>query len=462
MKPMLADQIAGLVADKLESIPEDIRSKSRLHVADGFANAHAAFKTEVALQALAAAKVGGASGGCTVFGQPDGLPAVSAAFVNSAFMHAADFDDIHDVARIHPTSVTLPAALAAAELVGASDDEFFDAVTLGNEAMCRLGMFVKPVGSGPGAYWLLSQLFGYFGASIAASAVMKLSKEQIVSALSLAYMQAAGGKEIALGIGGTSRGIYTGFAAQGGLQAALLARAGVKGAASVLDGKAGLLSLYLGLHPSEDELAPLLDPEPWVWRDTAIKPWPCCRSSHPYVSVSLAVSDRVGDALPKRAVVAINARSGLLCYPAKERRRPATLADAKYSVPFMVAFALVKGRVDLLNLDESALEDRQVLAMADRVEVEETLKDAPGPAPAEIRLEMEDGTTAEAKLSGAMRLEPEQVREKFATCLTFADRSELADPLWRYVQEAKGRPVAGLAELLRGESGAPSSHEGSR
>jgi 2-methylcitrate dehydratase PrpD len=384
-----------------------------------------------------------------VIGRAEALPPATTAFINSALMHTMDYDDIHDVARIHPSSVTLPAALAAAELAGATDRELVDAVAVTNEIMCRFGAFVKPLGSGPGAYWLLTQLFGYFGACIAASLVLKLNRDEIVSGLSLAYMQAAGGKETAFGIGGNTRGIYTGFAAQGGVQAALLARAGMKGPDSVMDGKAGLMSLYLGLQPTRDDLAVLTDPEPWVWADTLLKPWPCCRSSHPFVSVSMTLNKRLNGALPKRVLVAVNARSGLLCYPEKERRRPATLADAKYSVPFMVAFTLVKGKVNLLNLNVDALKDATVLAVADCVEVEDRLPDVSGPTPAEITVEMKDGMTFTEKLSGPLGLDDAETREKFETCLTYADRSELIEPLWRHVQEMDGAPIQELTALLR-------------
>src|ERR1019366_364441 len=80
-----------------------------------------------------------------------------------------------------------------------------------------------------------------------------------------------------------------------------------------------------------------------------------------------------------------------LCRPMDVRCHPRTIQDAKHSLPFMTAFALVNGRVDLENLTESALEDRAVLEVAARIEAAETLPDTPGNPPAEIEVHTERG-----------------------------------------------------------------------
>ena len=58
----------------------------------------------------------------------------------------------------------------------------------------------------------------------------------------------------------------------GGVQAALLARAGVAGPEGALDGPAGLFRLYLG--GAAPDLDSLLDPDGWEWLATEVKPWP--------------------------------------------------------------------------------------------------------------------------------------------------------------------------------------------
>jgi 2-methylcitrate dehydratase PrpD len=379
-----------------------------------------------------------------VLGSRQKLTPAYAAFANSALVHILDYDDIHDGARLHPTAVTLPAALAAAELTGGTESALADAVTLGNELMCRLGVMCSPKGEGPGSEWFLTQLFGYFGACFACASVLDLSEDEIVSALGLAYMQAAGGKEAGFGVGSTARAIYPAFASMGGVQAALLARAGVVGPESALDGAAGLFRIYLGAEPDAAQLQTLLDRQAWFFRDTEIKPWPSCRLSHPYVAAALAVRAQLGQTPMGSVTVAVNASAARLCRPLEERRRPRTLQDAKYSIPFMIAFTLVHGKVDLESLNTGVLGDTAVLALADRIEIVESLPDKPGHPPAEISVHTGAGSIMSPKL-GDLALSAADVREKFFACLRYAGAAD-ADRLWDRLRQAE---AGKLADVLR-------------
>ncbi|MDB5998971.1 MAG: hypothetical protein JWP52_670, partial [Rhizobacter sp.] len=287
----------------------------------------------------------------------------------------------------------------------------------------------SPTGSGAGSDWFLTQLFGYLGACLAACVVLDFDEAQTVSALGLACMQVAGGKEAGFGVGSTGRAIYPAFAAMGGVHAALLAKCGVVGPASALDGAAGLFKIYLQGGLGEAQSAVLLAPEGWQFSRTQVKPWPSCRLSHPYVSAALGLRAQAGDARWRRVEIAVNASAAKLCAPLAERRRPQTLQDAKYSVPYMTAFTLVTGRVDLSTLNLDALADAQVLALTDRIEIVERLPDGPGHPPAEVRAEMLDGRVFTAVASN-FDLSEAGVRDKFDACLAFAGRADKAAVLW--------------------------------
>jgi 2-methylcitrate dehydratase PrpD len=315
-------------------IPADMRRKTCAHIADSVGIALAATAGgPLAGQLLDALSAGAGGGRCRVLGLRGGLhdghaPSL-AAFANSALIHVLDFDDIHDAARLHPTAVTLPAALAATALVRVPASRVVDAVTLGNELMCRLGVMCSPTGEGPGSDWFLTQLFGYMGAALAAGLVLDLDEAQIVSSFGLAYMQSAGGKEAGFGVGATSRGIYPAFAAMGGTHASLLARAGIVGPATALDGAAGLFKLYLGGAPRPVRIGALLDNTHWRFADTQTKPWPSCRLSHPYVAVALALRAQLGGSTPERVLVKVNGSASKLC----RHRRPSRHAVAAPDQP---------------------------------------------------------------------------------------------------------------------------------
>lgn len=420
----LARTLASAFLRRRAALPDAMRRSSCLRIADSAGIALAAAASgDTAAQVLSALAAGSAGGSCGIFGHERRETPAAAAFANSALVHVLDFDDIHDAARLHPTTVTLPAALAAAQLAGASGASVVDAVLLGDELMCRLGVACSPTGTGPGSDWFLTQLFGYFGGALAAGLVLGLDEDRLASAFGLAYMQAAGGKQAGFGTGATARAIYPAFAAMGGMQACLLARAGVRGPEGAFDGAAGLFPVYLGAQATTEQRELLLDPEAWHAEAIQLKPWPSCRLSHPYVAAALALRRDSGGAEPTRIEAHVNASAAKLCRPLAERRRPATLQDAKYSIPWMIAFTLVHGRVDLAGLGQAALADERVLAMAQQVEVLETLPDRPGHPPGRIRMQAADGRAWESPHAIERQvdgMDEDGARLKFDDCLAYA------------------------------------------
>jgi 2-methylcitrate dehydratase PrpD len=308
-------------------------------------------------------------------------PSTSAkAFILSAYAHILDFDDVYDLGRVHPSSVIVPAALAACSLKPVRYSELLKAISAGSELLCRLALAWKPLGTGPGSDWFLTQLFGYFAGAATAGLILGLDRQQMQAALGLAYMQAAGGKEAGFGTNSNARAIYPAFAAMGGVRSVLLARSGLVGPPSALDGLAGFFPLYFGGQLTSQQRAILLDDTAEVWPETQMKPWPSCRHSHPFVQAASMLHEQCRSWLspPSRVEIRVNQSAAKLCVPIEERRRPQTLQDAKYSVPFMVAFCLVHGVPTLLNLTAATLEDAAVLAIAAQVVVEPTESDEPG------------------------------------------------------------------------------------
>lgn len=418
-------------------VPESMRTKTRLHIADAMGIGLAARDTELARQVIAAQRLGAGDGRHGLIGGGQ-ASALAAAFVNAALIHIQDYDDIHDAGRLHPSACVIPAVLAAAALRDVNDEAVIDAVAIGNELMCRLGMACAPQGEGPGSEWFLTQLFGYLGAAMGAGLVLGLGAPALVSCLGLAYMQLAGGKEAGFSTGATARGIYPAFAAQGGLQAALLAEAGVAGPAGALDGEASMFRLYLAGALSSRQRRTLLDFSVWHAAQVDIKPWPSCRLSHPYVAVALAARENYAHHPAASVRVAVNASAGRLCRPLAQRRRPRTLQDAKYSIPFMTAYALVHGEPTLSGFAHDVLRDGQVLDVADRIELEDGLPDNPGHPQAVLTLVSGSVVLHRAVFDPLdLRLDEQRVQAKFVDCLRHAGRERDTQALWQALMQGK-------------------------
>ncbi len=428
--------IASAFEQRAHGLSDAMRQKARMHIADNVAISVAAREASPLAQIV---RKGCASAA------PQGA---EYAFAASAYGHIMDFDDIHDMARVHPTAVNLPAALAVAgpDTTGA---EVVDAVSLSNELLCRLGAIWKPQGRGPGSDWFLTQLFGYFSGALSAGIIMRLDAAQIRSAFGLAYMQAAGGKEAGFGTGSNARAIYPAFAAMGGVQAALLARAGMIGPATALDGEAGFFRIYFGRHLDADQTRQLLAPTVSVWADTEVKPWPSCRFSHPFISAALHLRAGLDLSDIERVTVSVNKSAAKLCSPIEERRVPQTLQDAKYSIPFMVAFTLVRGEVSLRTLNDAALSDPAALSMAQRVNIVDSGTDEAGLPQARIEVQMKSG--AVKLFDQAYQAPPgdDAARAKFDACFEYAGYApEETEAAWSGIMDLDRRASQPLQALM--------------
>ena len=361
---------------------------------------------------------------------PEKLPPAAAAFANSAAAHALDFDDTHDLARLHTTTVVFPAALAMAELCDRTGAELIDAFVVASELSCRIGLAAKPQGTGPTSHWFMTQLVGYFGAALAAGLVGGLDDDQLVSALGIALSQAAGAKQAAVGTGSNLRAIYPAFAASGGVTAVQLAQSGLVGPPASLEGVAGLWPAFMGAELSAEVLAELTQLDGWEFDSIAIKPWPSCRMAHPYIDAVLSLP--VVDTLPDDVVIGVNASAHRLCVPEGDRRRPMTLPDACFSVPFMTAVAIVHRHVDLALLGPEILEDGRVLEVAARVRAEITIEDGPGNPAGTVAIAT-GGRRLEATGSPAPSASPEAIRAKFDDCLSRAGSADASGSVWRAV-----------------------------
>ncbi|MGH3756812.1 MmgE/PrpD family protein [Actinophytocola sp.] len=298
------------------------------------------------------------------------------AFALSARDHFHDFDDIYDRGRVHVGPVTWPALLAMPDTSGR---ELLAAYASTATVLGVLAEAAAPWQNPLARNWFLTQTLGGLSSAVACSLAAGADAGVMGDALGLAYMQACGTKEPAAGTGSSARRIYPAFGAQGGVLAYELAAAGFDGPPAWASGTAGLGRVYLGDTEFGTRLDALLaEASAELVCDIACKPWPCCRSTHRYLDglrtlLDVAPAAGAGGAAGEIELTALSADVWLL-EPVAGRTHPPTIADGKYSIPFVLAMALTRG-VRLGAWDAAALTDPAVTGLAETLSAGRTLAD---------------------------------------------------------------------------------------
>ncbi len=287
------------------------------------------------------------------------LPAASAALVNGAMAHCLDYDD-YTYWGHHAASTIIPAAFAVAERAGGvSGEELVTAVAIGQDIFGRLRQFVEWQQD-----WNISPVTGVFAAAATASRILGLSREAIFDALGIATMQSSGTMEV---VRGTSdlRGIYAAFSAQGAVVATLLAQQGIRGLDAPFEGKFGVLNTYFGGKYDREKILDGLGTE-FTGSATLYKRWASVSTSHSHIHATLTLVEKHD--LAAEDIAEIRVFTGdwhdVMCQPLEVRRAPTSALDGKFSLPFLVASAVVRRAVGVADFTAEALTDPRVLAMA--------------------------------------------------------------------------------------------------
>jgi len=301
------------------------------------------------------AHLAGATGPSTLIGGGSARPAEAALF-NGATSHALDYDDTHFAHIGHPSVAVIPVALALAEQTGATLDAMLDAALIGAEASIRVGIWL-----GRGHYetgFHQTATAGAFGATLAAARLLGLEARTTRMAIGLAATRASGLKAQ---FGTMGKPYNAGLAAETGVEAALLARAGMTAAARGLSDLQGFGPTHQGTAAADafDGLG-----EDWSMSSVSHKFHACCHGLHAMLE-ALAGADRIEEQV-ESVTVATHPRWLRVCAIAA----PKTGLEAKFSYRMTAAMAL-RG-VDtaaISSFSDATATDPALCAMRDRVAV---------------------------------------------------------------------------------------------
>lgn len=365
----------------------------------------------------------GVSGGpaATILCQPPGSTTMTAAaLANGTMAHACDYDDASFSMWGHATAPVLPAALAAAETRDLPGRDFLAALALGLEVEKAMGLAAQPEHYTLG--WHPTATLGVFGAAAGAAKALGLTREKIAAALGIAASRSAG---IRANVGTMVKPLHAGFAARDGLEAALLASAGVHPSPTALEGPDGFFQAYAPGHGDLERVADGLgNPFEVLSPGLVYKLYPCCGDLHASIEALLAL--RTEHRLGPDDVRRIRCGVTLLAANNAPYRDPQTPLEAKFSQEYVLAAALVRGRLGLDEFTTAAIRDPAIRTVLSRVEVVPAPELA-GPdsvsfaSPAMLSIETRDGRVLRGEVRQmrghpANPLSATDLREKFMSC----------------------------------------------
>ncbi len=354
---VLADHFAKI---HISDLPPKLIADAKTLVLDYLGVGIAGSQTDSGAIAARFAVETGGKAESTLIGHAGRVPAVHAAFANAIASHSIELDDVDVLALFHFSPPVVAAALAAAERERSSGADFIVAVALGCEMMARASAATNPSLRDRGYH--TTPTCGVFGATIAAARLLKLDRDQIVSALGLAGAQASGLMEM---YGPSMQKRFNpGPSARNGVTSALMAKLGFTGAATIFDGERGFCRAFSDKFDL-GELTKGLGKDFPVYIE--YKPYSCARPIHNAIDCALDIRERLQEPIGNIASIIMRRHPAWAHYHLNAK--PKTYHEAQVSLPYSVAVALIEGQALLPQYQDSKLGDPEISRLSRMVQV---------------------------------------------------------------------------------------------
>lgn len=365
-----SSNIAALTTESFRiGLPREVRERARHLMLDavgvGFAARDEEF-VEKTVMGLAELHPGDAP----IIARAEKMSAAGAAIANGVIVHGLDYDDTHIPAVTHVSASALPAVLSALAFnPNATWDEMVDAFSLSIEVTSRLGILAQGEFHTKGFH--PTGVVGAFGSAVGVGLIRGESSATIDRAQGIVGSFASGLMQF-IDEGSWTKRLHPGWAAQSGLNAVSLARTGFDAPSSIYEGRFGLYATHIGARADEAYGNLGTIGQEWEVENVSVKPYPACHFTHSFIDVALRII--TDNSIQPNNIDTIEAwihptPGAVVAEPAEAKRRPVSEYDAKFSLPYLVAVALVEGRVTQSELGPALRSDRRILELCDRVTV---------------------------------------------------------------------------------------------
>jgi 2-methylcitrate dehydratase PrpD len=387
----------------------------------------------------------------SVIGQGFRTSALNAALANGTAAHALDFDHSFTIMG-QPTAPVAPATFALGEALGANGRQIIEAYVAGFEVTAKL---VHSLQDSAHDGWHAPSTLGSFGAAAACSKLLGVDAAKTQMALGITASMASG---IVANFGTMTKPLHVGLGARNGVLAAKLAAGGYTANVKALEGGFGF---YQVLHENtpirEQAIEELGRSYALVTDGLRIKPYPCGGLTHQVIDSVLEFKGKNG--LTAEMIERVDVDVVKHTFDRIVFRVPQTGIQGKFCMPYLVARAIIDGKIGLHIFTDSAVRDQNVLKLAERVQMnlDPNLKksDAAG-RPCRVTVRLRNGQTftreaQHAKGGPEYPMTEAELRDKFTECAREAIDARSAAQALDYIEnlETLG-DVRPLCEILRG------------
>ena len=364
---MNTEEIAGFVTGtSYHQIPQEALARAKWCILDCLGVALAGSKESAGKIISEYVKDLGGKPEATIIASGFRTSSPQAALVNGTLAHALDYDDSHPNFQ-HATAVTLPAVLALAERERVSGRAILEAYILGCEVGSKLGI---PMGNSLGELgWHPCGIIGSIASAVASAKLLNLNATQIKAALGIAASQAAG---LARNIGTDVKPFHSGNGAKNGVVAAMLAVKNFTADESIFEGHHSFPSVFLRNKYDSTKFrrqlgAPFSIVSQGIGR---IKPYPSGGPSHKSVTAILELRQKHGLRAEEIAEVECQV-SPYLVQHFGHYSRPETASQARFSMHYAMAAALIDGALTLKQFTDEKVTTPEVQDLMSKVKLVE-------------------------------------------------------------------------------------------
>jgi len=441
----LAVHIAAL---HYADLPTEAAYWAKISIIDTLACALAGADEEATRIAGKVAAVYSGNGPALLWGTNRRTSALDAATINGTAGHALDYDDVNNTIGGHPSVPILPAVFALGEMLGSSGKDLLLAFVTGFETQAAIGKAVNVHHYRKG--WHPTATLGVFGAAGGCARLLQLNVEQTATALAIAASLSSGLKA---NFGTMTKPLHAGHCSRNGLYAALMAKEGFTANAGAFEHEQGFFELFNGAgnYHAEKALSNWADPLDILNPGVGLKQYPCCASTHSAIDAAIVLRER--HQLTPDRIAKIETVTHVPALAHTNRPDPKTDLDAKFSVQYCVARALMHGNVTFDHFSESALKNQELRALLAKVSARthsQLPKDMSEHYQGVVNVTTIDGQIYSARVDQPLRgpcnlAPPDRLESKFRDCAALALRPDAVPRLYEQLRNFES--IADVREL---------------